>query len=109
MDGASAALTWLMSPDAPDLPTLADLLQRPAWMRDGSCLDEPSGVFFPRRGESTEPARAICGGCPVREECLQYALETPAFGYAMGGIWGGTSERERRRLRKGQVPAPIES
>ncbi len=52
-------------------------------------------IFFPDRGGSSKAARAICARCPVRAECLQYALERGE----MFGIWGGTSERERRGMK----------
>jgi hypothetical protein len=52
-------------------------------------------VFFPGRGESAEPARQVCAGCPVRQPCLDYAL---SHGITHG-IWGGLTERDRRPLR----------
>jgi hypothetical protein len=52
-------------------------------------------VFFPGRGETAEPARQICAGCPVRQPCLDYAL---SHGITHG-IWGGLTERDRRPLR----------
>jgi Transcription factor WhiB len=52
-------------------------------------------VFFPGRGESAEPARQICGRCPVRQPCLEFALRRGI----VHGIWGGLSERNRRALR----------
>jgi hypothetical protein len=52
-------------------------------------------VFFPGRGESAEPARKICAGCPVRQACLDYALSHAIT----HGIWGGLTERDRRPLR----------
>lgn len=55
-----------------------------------------SGVnFHPERGEDARPAKAVCAGCPVREQCLDDALADST----RKGIWGGTSERERRRMR----------
>ena len=53
-------------------------------------------LFFPERGASTREAKEVCRGCVVREDCLEYAL---ANGEKFG-IWGGLSERERRRLRR---------
>ena len=53
-------------------------------------------AFFPEKGGSTRDAKRVCGVCPVREECLQYAMDNDE----RFGIWGGLSERERRRLRK---------
>lgn len=51
--------------------------------------------FFPKHGASTQPGKAICADCPVAQECLDYALEQ---GFTTG-IWGGTSEHERRGMR----------
>jgi WhiB family redox-sensing transcriptional regulator len=71
---------------------------RPAWMADAACHD--SGVnFFPERGESLDPARAICGRCPVAPDCLAYALAH----VELRGVWAGTGERERVRLRRARA------
>lgn len=65
------------------------------WIADAACRGSDTSVFFPARGEEVLDAVAVCRGCPVRAECLEYALnERITF-----GIWGGTSERERRRIR----------
>lgn len=53
-------------------------------------------IFFPERGQSTAPAVKICNKCPVQRECLLYSLENNEI----HGIWGGTSERTRRRTRR---------
>lgn len=77
---------------------LAELLLRPAepWMRQANCMGVDPDLFFPDRGSSTREAKEVCRGCVVREECLDYALaHVEKF-----GIWGGLSERERRRLRR---------
>jgi WhiB family redox-sensing transcriptional regulator len=70
-----------------------------AWQREGACrglgLSESQTIFFPSRGESVENARAICERCPVREECLDFALQHHCI-----GVWGGTTERQRRMLRR---------
>ena len=59
------------------------------------CPDRP-GVFLPREGGSTREAKKVCTGCDVKGDCLEYALaHDERF-----GIWGGLSERERRRLEK---------
>lgn len=72
-------------------------LSRPdlKWQADAACRGVDPDLFFPERGESTREAKEICGICPVRRACLEHAL---AHG-ERHGIWGGTSERERRRLR----------
>jgi WhiB family redox-sensing transcriptional regulator len=83
-----------------DVPSLIDLIYRPAWMRDALCR-EPAYAdvsFFPGQGEATEPAKAVCARCTVAEECLAY-VTTAGDGIAGHGIWGGTSARERRQHR----------
>ena len=71
-----------------------------AWQDYANCLGVDPDLFFPERGASTREAKEVCRGCVVREECLEYAL---ANGEKFG-IWGGMSERERRRIRR---PLPI--
>lgn len=66
------------------------------WQVGARCLEADPEVFFPERGGSSKAARAVCNDCPVKVECLRYALANRE----QFGIWGGTSERERRRLRK---------
>jgi WhiB family transcriptional regulator, redox-sensing transcriptional regulator len=66
------------------------------WQERANCLGVDPDLFFPERGASTREAKAVCGGCEVRLDCLEYALcNGEKF-----GIWGGLSERERRRLRR---------
>lgn len=65
-----------------------------AWMLDGSCRDSRPGTFFPSDGLGVEAAQRICAQCQVRLECLEYAL-THRIEH---GVWGGASERERRRI-----------
>lgn len=69
--------------------------QANGWMRDGNCVGVDPDLFYPERGASTREAKAICHGCDVRVECLEYAL---ANGEKFG-IWGAKSERERRKIR----------
>ncbi len=64
------------------------------WMADGKCREYPAEVFFPRDGVGVIKAQRICTQCPVAAQCLEYALEN----HIDHGIWGGRSERERRRL-----------
>jgi WhiB family redox-sensing transcriptional regulator len=66
------------------------------WQERANCLGVDPDLFFPERGASTKEAKGVCGGCEVRLECLEYALR---HGEKFG-IWGGMSERERRRLRR---------
>lgn len=70
------------------------------WQNRAQCLGVDTDLFFPERGQSMAEARAVCAGCPVRVQCLEYAL---ANGEKCG-VWGGKSERERRRIRKERSP-----
>lgn len=64
------------------------------WMHQGNCRHHPPSTFFPSDGVGVDVARQICVGCPVKEQCLEYALAERID----HGVWGGTSERERRRI-----------
>jgi WhiB family redox-sensing transcriptional regulator len=66
------------------------------WMKQGNCKDEPPSRFFPSDGVGVDVAKRICNTCPVREVCLDYAL-THRIDH---GVWGGASERERKRILK---------
>lgn len=66
------------------------------WMDMANCLGVDPELFFPERGEATDDAKNACRGCVVREACREYALRTGQ----KHGVWGGLSERERRRIRK---------
>ena len=72
------------------------LTPRGPWERDAACLDAEPETFYPDKGGSTREAKRICESCPVRSECLEYALANDE----RFGIWGGLSERERRRLQR---------
>jgi WhiB family redox-sensing transcriptional regulator len=76
-----------------------DGLDQPDWQERALCAQTDPEAFFPEKGGSTREAKRICAGCEVRAECLEYAL---AFDERFG-IWGGLSERERRRLKRGVV------
>lgn len=67
-----------------------------SWHWDALCAETDPEVFFPEKGEPSDAAKAICTRCPVQAECLDYALRHDE----RYGVWGGTSERDRRRLRK---------
>ena len=60
------------------------------------CAQTDPEAFFPEKGGSTRDAKRICDSCEVRSDCLEYALSNDE----RFGIWGGLSERERRKLRK---------
>ena len=75
----------------------ADLAEgESSWQDLANCLGVDPDLFFPERGASTREAKEVCRGCIVRDDCLEYAL---ANGEKFG-IWGGMSERERRRIRR---------
>ena len=65
------------------------------WRLDALCAETDPESFFPEKGGSTREAKRVCSGCEVRAECLEFALANDE----RFGIWGGLSERERRRLR----------
>lgn len=85
----------VMVPDAA-LATLSDLVARPAWMRFASCRGTDPAWYHLERGGNSAPARKVCADCTVRLACLEYALERPG----LEGIWGGTSDRERKLRRR---------
>ncbi|MEO8827684.1 WhiB family transcriptional regulator [Lapillicoccus sp.] len=69
------------------------------WQERSLCAQTDPEAFFPEKGGSTREAKKVCIGCEVRAECLEYALaKDERF-----GIWGGLSERERRKLKKRAV------
>lgn len=65
-------------------------------MADGLCAQTDPEAFFPEKGGSTREAKATCRRCDVTHDCLVYALESDQ----RHGIWGGTSESDRRKLKK---------
>src|SRR5690606_20958322 len=67
-----------------------------SWQDLANCLGVDPDLFFPERGASTREAKAVCQGCVVKDDCLEYALQN---GEKIGS-WGGMSERERRRSRR---------
>lgn len=75
---------------------------RDEWMADGLCRQVDNEPWYPEKGGSTIEAKQVCLRCDVREQCLQYALDHQE----RFGIWGGLSERERRRLSHGEVVTP---
>ncbi len=79
----------------PALPWNADSMADQSWRQDALCAETDPEAFFPEKGGSTREAKRVCVGCDVRAECLEFALANDE----RFGIWGGLSERERRRLR----------
>ncbi len=70
----------------------------PSWREDAACSGSNADLFFPQGedGSLAAPAKTVCAGCPVQEQCLQYALATNQT----EGVWGGMTGPERRRLRR---------
>jgi len=80
-------------------PATADETLDDQWQERALCAQTDPEAFFPEKGGSTREAKRICLGCEVRDACLDYALaHDERF-----GIWGGLSERERRRLKRGII------
>ena len=73
-----------------------------AFMESGACKDMDPGIFYPEKGESTKNAKQICHVCPVKNQCLEYALANNE----RYGIWGGVSERRRREIQKMRKQPP---
>ncbi len=67
-----------------------------SWQERALCAETDPEAFFPEKGGSTREAKKICTGCEVKAECLEYALANDE----RFGIWGGLSERERRKLKR---------
>lgn len=69
------------------------------WRQYAKCIGVDNSIFFPERGQPTWPAKLVCAECPVREPCLEAGMREHQ------GIWGGLSERERRKLRRQRAVA----
>ena len=76
-------------------------LEEGGWQARANCMGVDPDLFFPERGASTKEAKEVCRGCVVQADCLEFALENGE----KFGIWGGMSERERRRLRRARALA----
>jgi WhiB family redox-sensing transcriptional regulator len=93
---------WFVDPvqlGVPGVRRAADNDNPLAWQSDSLCAQTDPEAFFPEKGGSTRDAKRICTSCEVRTQCLEYALENDE----RFGIWGGLSERERRKLKKRAV------
>ena len=75
-----------------------------SWMARARCRELPPSIFFPSDGAGVEVARRYCAECPVQAECLEYALEH----HIEHGVWGGASERERRRIQRSRRLAAVD-
>jgi WhiB family redox-sensing transcriptional regulator len=65
-----------------------------AWRRHAACRGLDPEIFFPALDDDVDDAKAVCGSCGVRETCLEFALQVRE----KEGVWGGATERERRRI-----------
>jgi len=81
--------------DSHTLPRTTSKTSVPRWQHEAACRGLSTELFFPARGEPLAPPQTVCAGCKVRAECFEHAVEARE----RFGIWGGTSERERRRIR----------
>lgn len=97
---ASVPEDWFVDPVRLGMPTVrpsvTDDDDALAWQADALCAQTDPEAFFPEKGGSTRDAKRICTTCEVKAQCLDYALANDE----RFGIWGGLSERERRRLRR---------
>ncbi len=82
--------------------SLLDLPVPPEWMDRGLCAQTDPEAFFPDKGGSNSAAKRVCGACPVKTECLTYAVDNRE----LHGIWGGVGERKRRKLLPTNPDAP---
>jgi WhiB family redox-sensing transcriptional regulator len=91
--------------DTPNVPSLVAPIndREPEWGDFALCAETDPEAFFPEKGGSTRNAKMVCARCPVRRDCLETALDRDE----RFGIWGGLSERERRRLRRRANPLHI--
>jgi hypothetical protein len=91
---ASLGLSTLDRPAYLDfIPTIPS---NRAWASEAICPTTDPELFFPEKGASTKAAKAICDGCPVRRQCLTWALEVEQIIGPMPGIYGGKTTRERK-------------
>lgn len=89
---------WFVDPVFLGVPgvRVPDESEQLSWQTEALCAQTDPEAFFPEKGGSTREAKRICDGCEVRSACLEYALQNDE----RFGIWGGLSERERRKLRR---------
>lgn len=88
----------------PSFAGALDPADEPHWSELGLCAETDPDAFFPEKGGSTREAKQVCEGCIVRTQCLEYALANDE----RFGIWGGTSEQQRRKLRRERKRAAAE-
>ena len=106
MNAGTVMLTLVPTSTAPEAEAYpadglpgADGTEEQDWQERALCAQTDPEAFFPEKGGSTREAKRVCLTCDVRNECLEYALQNDE----RFGIWGGLSERERRKLKKRAV------
>lgn len=80
----------------PDIDPTQTIAANADWRSRGVCAQVGGDTWFPERGGSTTEAKKVCQGCPVKDECLEWAISNDE----RFGVWGGVSERERRVLKR---------
>ncbi len=75
---------------------IAEILLPPEWTKQALCAEVDPEIFFPEKGDGTRYAKRICKNCVVKQQCLDYSLKNNE----RFGIWGGTVEKERRKLER---------
>ena len=81
-------------PTTATIEDASDPMKTLVWRQRAACRGVDPDIFYPMTEEDAEEAKAICDGCSVRETCLEYAL----INRERDGVWGGATERERRRI-----------
>lgn len=87
----------------PTIDAIDSIITREEWQDRALCAQTDPEAFFPDKGGSTRDAKKICYRCDVQSQCLQYALHNEE----RFGIWGGYSERERRKIARGIPPEEV--
>ena len=70
------------------------MLSEQMWGKQAACRGLDPAIFYPVSDEEAGPAKAVCGNCVVQESCLEHAL----MSRERDGVWGGATEKERRRI-----------
>lgn len=85
---------------------LNDHQPQPGWIEEAICPQTDPEIFFPEKGSSSRQALKVCASCPVKLDCLVEAMTTAA---GSTGIWGGTTENDRRAIRRRLAGTPLGS
>jgi WhiB family redox-sensing transcriptional regulator len=91
----SGRFTWAQYGSLATIHGLNSTSDEYHWQDDALCAQVDAELFFPGKGESSREAKRVCLGCGVKDECLAFALDNDE----RFGVWGGASERERRKMK----------